>query len=148
MEIDDDEEEEHSTEDLEVSADDTELWSDLDELATPQRFNFAGTLSYLSPEALRRAPPDATFDLWALAIVLYECLLGRKVFLGNRQQVVARIKAGVPDFSQVCPDHDEALGDFFRSALHRSPLRRPQTAEAMRERLEEVRARLRSAPGS
>ena len=59
---------------------------------------------------------------------------------------VARILAGVPDFSQVCPDHDEALGDFFRSALHRSPLRRPLTAGAMRERLEAVRARLSSSP--
>jgi tRNA A-37 threonylcarbamoyl transferase component Bud32 len=141
----DDEEDEGSTEDLELSAEETALWSGKDETGIPQRFNFAGTLSYLSPEAVRRAPPDATFDLWALAIVLYECLLGRKIFVGNRQQVVTRILAGVPDFSQVCPDHEEALGDFFRSALHRSPLRRPPTAEATRERLEAVRARLERA---
>jgi tRNA A-37 threonylcarbamoyl transferase component Bud32 len=145
LEIDDDEEE-PSTEDLELSEGDTELWADADESAAPRWFHFAGTLSYLSPEALRRAPADATFDLWALAIVLYECLLGRKVFVGNRQQVMARILSGVPDFSQVCPDHDEALGDFFRSALHRSHDRRPQTAEAMRERLEAVRARLEGTP--
>jgi tRNA A-37 threonylcarbamoyl transferase component Bud32 len=143
LEIDDDEDE-PSTEDLELAADDTERWSEADDPGVPQRFNFAGTLSYLSPEALRRAPPDATFDLWALSIVLFECLLGRKVFVGNRQQVMTRILAGVPDFSQVCPDHDEALGDFFRAALHRSPLRRPPTAEAMRERLEAARARLSS----
>ncbi len=145
LEIDDDEDE-PSTEDLELAADDTERWSEADESGVPQRLNFAGTLSYLSPEALRRAPPDATFDLWALSIVLFECLLGRKVFVGNRQQVMTRILAGVPDFSQVCPDHDEALGDFFRSALHRSPLRRPLTAAAMRERLEVVRARLSGEP--
>jgi tRNA A-37 threonylcarbamoyl transferase component Bud32 len=141
----DDEEEERSTEDLERAEDDTstELWAEDGGPELPRQFRFAGTLSYLSPEALRREAPDATFDLWGLAIVLYECLLGRKVFAGNQQQVMARIRSGmVPDFSQVCPDHDEALGDFFRSALHRSADRRPATAEALRERLETVRARL------
>ncbi len=39
-----------------------------------------GTLSYLSPEALDGEPPDASFDLWSLCIVLYECVLGKKVF--------------------------------------------------------------------
>jgi hypothetical protein len=144
LEIDDDEEE-RSTEDLERAEDDTStaLWDDDGGAELPPRFNFAGTLSYLSPEVLRREAPNATFDLWGLAIVLYECLLGRKVFAGNQQQVLARIRSGiVPDFSQVCPDHDEALGDFFRSALHRSADRRPATAEALRERLETVRARL------
>jgi hypothetical protein len=143
----DDEEEERTTEDLELAEDDTALGA---EDGTPEvpRGGFAGTLSYLSPEALRRTPADATFDLWALAIVLYEGLLGRKVFSGNQQQVIARIQSGVPDFSQVCPDSDEALGDFFRAALHRSPARRPASAEAMRERLEEVRARLRGGPPS
>jgi len=102
-----------------------------------------GTLAYLSPEALNGQPADTSFDLWGLAIVLYECLLGRKIFTGPQQQVLARIRSGsVPDFSQVLPEHDGVLGDFFRSALHRSPSRRPATAEEMRRRLEEVRERL------
>jgi tRNA A-37 threonylcarbamoyl transferase component Bud32 len=102
---------------------------------------FAGTLSYLSPEALRGAPADVTFDLWGLAIVLYECLLGRKVFVGTQQQVMDRIRSvAVPDFSQVNPQHDETLGEFFRAALHRSPHRRPASAYEMAERLEEILA--------
>ena len=109
----------------------------------PPRLRFAGTLSYLSPEALRGEPESPAFDLWSLAIVLYECLLGRKVFAGTSQQVIERIRAaGAPDFSQVCPEHDEVLGDFFRAALHRSPGRRPASAEAMRDQLAEVRAGL------
>jgi hypothetical protein len=75
--------------------------------------------------------------------VLYECLLGKKVFAGPQQQVLSRIRSGlVPDFSQVLPEHDAALGDFFRAALHRSPARRPAAAEEMRRRLEEVRENL------
>ena len=102
---------------------------------------FAGTLSYLSPEALRCAPADVSFDLWGLAIVLYECLLGRKVFVGTQQQVMDRIRSvAVPDFSQVDPQHDETLGEFFRAALHRSPHRRPASAYEMAERLEEILA--------
>jgi hypothetical protein len=112
----------------------------------PERLRFAGTLSYLAPEALRGEPEEPAFDLWSLSIVLYECLLGRKVFSGTSQQVIERIRSGrVPDFSQiedVGPEHDATLGEFFRDALHRSPARRPASAEEMRARLEEVREKL------
>jgi hypothetical protein len=111
--------------------------------ALPSHRRFAGTLSYLSPEALKGAQEDESFDLWGLALVLYESLLGRKIFTGTPQQVMARIRAvGVPDFSQVCPEHEGPLGDFFREALHRSPSHRPATAGEMRERLETVRDEL------
>jgi hypothetical protein len=99
-----------------------------------------GTLSYLSPEALAGEPADASFDLWSLAIVLYECLLGRKVFGGDPKQVMARIKQGrVPELSQIDPDADEGLADFFRSALHKNPARRPATARELKQRLEALR---------
>ncbi len=118
-------------------------WTPEDESRPTVRFRFAGTLSYLSPEAARGEPADSSFDLWGLAIVLYECLLGEKVFTGTQQQVLARVRSGVvPDFSQVLPGLDAVLGDFFRSALHRSPARRPDSAEEMRRRLVEVRGRL------
>jgi hypothetical protein len=107
------------------------------------RRRFVGTLSYLSPEALRGDPADASFDLWGLCVVLYECLLGRKVFSGTNEQVAERIRAGrVPDFAQVCPDHGPALAGFFRDALHRTPSRRPATACDLRRWLQEVRASL------
>ncbi|HEY9421132.1 MAG TPA: serine/threonine-protein kinase, partial [Thermoanaerobaculia bacterium] len=109
-----------------------------------------GTLAYLSPEALNGEPADTSFDLWGLAIVLYECLLGRRVFSGGDiQQLMARIRNGrVPDFSQVCPEHDELLGDFFRSALHKTTGRRPASARDLKERLAAARLRLASeTPG-
>ena len=113
---------------------------------SPNTFSkqLVGTLSYLSPEALSHRQADVSFDLWGLAIVLYECLLGRKVFTGpDVRQLIHRIKSGrVPDFSQVCPDYDPVLGDFFRSALHPSLPRRPASALDMKRRLMEVRSRL------
>jgi hypothetical protein len=104
---------------------------------------FVGTLSYLSPEAVRSAPADATFDLWSLCVVLYECLLGRKVFSGTNTQIFERIRSGlVPDFAQVCPGRSPALADFFRDALHRTLSRRPATARDLKRRLEMVRESL------
>jgi hypothetical protein len=123
------------------------LWARGGGAHLPVRLRFAGTLSYLAPEVLRGDCEEPAFDLWSLAIVLYECLLGRKVFAGTSQQVIERIRSGaVPDFSQIYPDHDETLGAFFRAALHRSPSRRPASAEEMRERLEEVRETLGAEP--
>jgi hypothetical protein len=105
---------------------------------------FAGTLSYLSPEALNGQRADAQFDLWSLAIVLYECLLGRKVFgAGDMRQITTRIRLGrVPDFAQVCPEYHPALAEFFRAALHRTAGRRPGNAQELRRLLESVRTRL------
>ncbi|HKV10171.1 MAG TPA: protein kinase, partial [Thermoanaerobaculia bacterium] len=100
----------------------------------------AGTLAYLSPESVQGEPPDASFDLWGLAIVLYECLLGQKVFTGDSRQVMMRIRAGrVPELSQVLPEHEGPLSDFFRNALHKNRARRPASAQEMRQQLVELR---------
>ena len=119
------------------------VWADGTRSKPQPRLRFVGTLSYLSPEALNGEPADASFDLWSLTVVLYECLMGRKVFAGTDQQVLERVRSGrVPDFAQVCPEHDGHLGEFFREALHRSLSRRPASAWDLRRRLEEVRERL------
>jgi hypothetical protein len=119
------------------------VWNDDAGENLSPRLRFVGTLSYLSPEALDGRPADALSDLWSLSVVLYECLLGRKVFSGSDRQIMERVRAGrVPDFSQVCPEHDAELAEFFRDALHRSPARRPASACELRRRLEAVRERL------
>ena len=119
------------------------LWTHIDGI-TPLSKPLVGTLSYLSPEALEGRSPDAQFDLWSLAIVLYECLLGRKVFSSaDPRQTAARIRMGrVPDMLQLRPEYDEFLGDFFRGALHRNRHRRPSNAFELKQRLELVRTQL------
>jgi hypothetical protein len=114
----------------------TSVWNPTPTSATESK-QLVGTLSYLSPEALTGQPADTSFDLWSLAIVLYECLLGRKIFSGgDLHQLMNRIRHGrVPEFAQTCPEHDERLGDFFRAALHKTITRRPASAREFRERL-------------
>jgi general stress protein CsbA len=121
----------------------TSVWNRTPSSATVSK-QLVGTLSYLSPEALNGEPADTSFDLWSLAIVLYECLLGRKIFSGGDiHQLMNRIRHGrVPDFAQACPEHEGLLGEFFRSALHKTIGRRPASAREFKTRLAALRPRL------
>jgi serine/threonine protein kinase len=101
-----------------------------------------GTLGYLSPEALEGEPADPSFDLWSLGVVLLESLLGRKLFAGEPQQVMARIRsAKLPELTTGSP-HDAALSELFHRLLHRSRARRPATAVELGKQLQALRSRL------
>ncbi len=127
----------------ETEQDPTLIEGEPDSLTTPTR-RLVGTLSYLSPEALQKEPAAPTFDLWSLCVVLYECLIGGKLFRGAEvKQVMAKILMGrVPDLTAGRPDAPEPLVRFFRAALHRDVNRRPADAAALRERLLAVRSEL------
>ena len=75
--------------------------------------------------------------------MLYECLLGRKVFSSaDPRQTAARIRMGrVPDLQQLAPEYDENLADFFRIALHKNRSRRPASAGELKQKLEAVRGK-------
>jgi len=58
-----------------------------------------GTASYLSPEQVRGEPIDGAVDIYALGLVLIECLTGRREYPGNAlEAAVARLhrRPGVP----------------------------------------------------
>jgi hypothetical protein len=127
----------------ETEQDPTLIEGEPDSLTTPTH-RLVGTLSYLSPEALQKEPASPAFDLWGLCVVLYECLIGGKLFRGAEvKQVMAKILMGrVPDLTAGRPDAPEPLVRFFRAALHRDANRRPADAAALRERLTAVRSEL------
>jgi hypothetical protein len=103
-----------------------------------------GTLPYLSPEAVEGQSPDVSFDLWSLSIVLYESLIGRKIFVGQSpKQIMTRILlARLPDLRTFLPEAPPALLDLFRGLLHKDRRHRPHNALELRNRLEEVRNQL------
>jgi serine/threonine-protein kinase len=90
-----------------------------------------GTPFYLSRErALGASSRDPRSDLWALAVVAYECLTGRLPFGGTTvEEVVESIKSG----EWVAPsrrrtDLGEAVDAWFERAFHVHPGRRFESA--------------------
>jgi hypothetical protein len=102
------------------------------------RSGLRGTLLYLPPEAVDGAAPGPLFDLWAVALILYECLAGYHPFVRastNSETLSSIRRARVPDVRTADPMCPPAIAAFLRDALARSPDRRPQTAEAFLARL-------------
>lgn len=99
--------------------------------------SLAGTPLYMSPEALLGEEADPTFDLWSLAMVLYEALAGTNpVLMPTMAQTVAAIcQHPVPDvrtYQRDCPD---SLAQFLSEALARERRRRPASAAEFASRL-------------
>jgi serine/threonine-protein kinase len=86
-----------------------------------------GTPFYLSRErALGASSRDRRSDLWALAVVAYECLTGRLPFGGTTvEEVVETILAGDYKLPSVRrPDLDDDVDAWFAQAFHVHPARR------------------------
>ena len=105
----------------------------------------AGTSLYLAPEALAGVAPRPSFDLWALALVLYEAIAGRHPFAADDVEAVlaAVERADVPDIRDCRPTCPAGLAAFLRGALSRDIARRPATAASMRNELQQVQPRVR-----
>lgn len=97
-----------------------------------KREAIAGTLEYLAPEAIRRAPVAPAADLYALGALAYELLAGRPPFTGTPGELVrAQLAAPVP--SLVTPDAE--LAALVLDLLAKEPAARPASARAVMARL-------------
>ncbi|HEU5073898.1 MAG TPA: serine/threonine-protein kinase [Polyangiaceae bacterium] len=91
-----------------------------------------GTPLYMSPEALLGALPDESFDLWSLAMVLYEAIAGRHPMIADDAASNARPRAPlqtVPDIRTFLPSAPQEVAAFFARALSIEPADRPKTAD-------------------
>jgi hypothetical protein len=120
----------------------TVAWSQVS-TADGDSHQIAGTLHYLSPEALRYQEASSGFDLWSLAVVLYECLTGERLFEGTLRDVMKAIQeAQVPDVRQKRQDCPPPLAAFFGTALSETLDERPATARVFRQQLLTIRRQL------
>ncbi|HEU4410855.1 MAG TPA: serine/threonine-protein kinase [Polyangiaceae bacterium] len=95
-----------------------------------------GKAGYMAPEqALGRA--DRRADVFAMGVVLWQALAGRRPFEGDLFRVLKQVlDEPVPRLSSVVPDVDPRLDAIVARAVERDPGARYPTALEMREALE------------
>jgi serine/threonine-protein kinase len=100
----------------------------------------AGSPSYLAPERLRGEDGDARTDLYALGVVLYEMLTGRRPFVGQTPVDIARQHLALPPPPIERRDVPPELLAVVLRALEKDPVRRFQDAAEMSSALSSTRA--------
>jgi len=96
-----------------------------------------GTLAYLSPDRIAGQPAAVSDDLYAVGVVGYEALAGRKPF---PQEDIAPLSRAIteddpPPLPYLRPDVDHRLAEVIERAMSRDPLRRFRSADDMRAAL-------------
>ncbi|HJW42966.1 MAG TPA: protein kinase [Geothrix sp.] len=97
-----------------------------------------GTVSYMAPEYIRTGKPDPRSDLFAVGVMLYECLSGRKPFSGDTTPTVLyKIVNEAPD--PIETEKLQGISPAIRSVLDRALCKNPderfQTAEDLAKAL-------------
>ena len=100
-----------------------------------------GTPGYMSPEQARGQDIDHRSDVWALGVVLYEMLTGRRPFgsASHLQTLYAIVNEDPAPIEQLRPDLPAAYSQIVNKALAKNPEQRWQTAGEMADALRQVR---------
>jgi eukaryotic-like serine/threonine-protein kinase len=100
-----------------------------------------GTAGYLSPEQASGQPATAASDLYALGVVAYECLAGRRPFTGGHPIAVAlaHLLQPPPPLPEDVPVVVRAL---VAQAMAKQPTRRPADASMFGHQLLSLREAL------
>lgn len=82
-----------------------------------------GTLPYMSPEQVAQRPLDARTDLFSLGAVLFECLTGRRAFVGPSSLEIATqiLHDDPPRVASVRPELTEQHDELCRRLMAKHP---------------------------
>ncbi|MBA2543465.1 MAG: serine/threonine protein kinase [Deltaproteobacteria bacterium] len=103
-----------------------------------------GTPHYMSPEQAAGRPVDHRADLYAIGVILYECVTGRKLFVADSLFDLLRKHVEEPPVPPRTyrPDLDPGLEALILCALAKLPEQRFATAQAMSLALQHATAHL------
>jgi serine/threonine protein kinase len=96
-----------------------------------------GKVAYMAPEQATGAPLDRRVDIFAIGLVLWEALAGKRLYEGEALAIMHRlVNEPIPRVSSIIPSIDPELDAIVARALEKDPRDRYQTAEEMREALD------------
>ncbi|HUA59040.1 MAG TPA: serine/threonine-protein kinase, partial [Verrucomicrobiae bacterium] len=90
-------------------------------MAATQAGIILGTAAYMSPEQARGRPVDKRADIWAFGVVLYEMVMGKRLFQGeDLTETLAAVVKEQPDLSAV----PAAVRRLIERCLEKDPKKR------------------------
>jgi serine/threonine-protein kinase len=94
----------------------------------------AGTPRYAAPEVLRQQPPDSRTDLYAVGVMLYECLAGHPPFQGSIAELIDGHLTREPPPIELADRSEmaDALGAIAMTALEKERENRYPSADTLR----------------
>jgi serine/threonine-protein kinase len=98
-----------------------------------------GKIAYMAPEQIENDSPGPDSDVFSAGVVLYEMLIGRRLFKGdNDYETLKRVQTmAIPAPSRVQPSVPPELDRIVLHALERDRLERYRRASAMARELDE-----------
>ncbi len=99
-----------------------------------------GTLQYMAPEQVEGKPTDARTDLWALGLILYEMLTGKRAFEGtSAASLIGNIMNAEPAPLTLQPVAPPGVDRIVRTCLAKQPDHRWDSAHDLADELRWVR---------
>lgn len=110
--------------------------------------DFAGTITYMSPEQLRSRPLDHRTDIFSLGVVLFEWATGVLPFAGKTgpERIAAVLKDEPRSAAELNPRLPRPIDRILRHCLEKEPRYRMASARDLREELASLRQAGAAAP--
>lgn len=103
-----------------------------------------GSVSYLSPEQVQRGIADARSDIYALGIVMFEMLAGKKPYEGETPIQIAykHVNERIPNLKSINEAIPEQIAEIIFAATSPNPDQRPKDAEELLNQLRSIQAQI------